>query len=112
MPDASVGAVTPRTRPRPGAGNRGCLGSGTADAPAFFHTLDDIGYQGPITCESLSSAVAAPGLPHGLTVWHHPWSDDADLAAHARSYTADQLKAARATVWAPAPPAPPEHPLP
>ncbi|MEU7368302.1 hypothetical protein AB0B92_22580 [Streptomyces hygroscopicus] len=106
MPDASVGAATPRARPRPGAGNRGCLGSGTADAPAFFHALADLGYQTPITCESLSSAVAIPGLPHGLTVWHHPWSDDADLAAHARSYTADQFEAPRARLQAPTRPGP------
>ncbi|MBD3008068.1 MULTISPECIES: sugar phosphate isomerase/epimerase [unclassified Streptomyces] len=79
-----------------GESHRGYLGSGTVDFPAFFHALADIGYQGPITFESFSSAVVAPGLSHDLAVWRDLWADGADLAAHARSYIADQLKAAHA----------------
>ncbi|WP_055555895.1 sugar phosphate isomerase/epimerase [Streptomyces sp. NBRC 110028] len=79
-----------------GESHRGYLGSGTIDFPAFFHALADIGYQGPVTFESFSSAVVAPGLSHDLAVWRNLWADGPDLAAHARSYIADQIKAAHA----------------
>jgi len=79
-----------------GESNRGYLGSGTIDFPAFFHALADIGYTGPITFESFSSAVVAPGLSNQLAVWRDVWTDGADLARHARSFIADQLKAAHA----------------
>lgn len=77
-----------------GESNRGYLGSGTIDFPAFFHALADIGYTGPITFESFSSAVVATGLSNQLAVWRDLWTDGADLARHARSFIADQLKAA------------------
>jgi D-psicose/D-tagatose/L-ribulose 3-epimerase len=77
-----------------GESNRGYLGSGTIDFTSFFHALADIGYTGPITFESFSSAVVAPGLSNQLAVWRDLWTDGADLARHARSFIADQLKAA------------------
>lgn len=78
-----------------GENHRGYLGSGHLDFGAFFHALADIGYQGPITFESFSSAVVSPGLSSDLAVWRNLWSDGADLAAHARSYIAGQLAASR-----------------
>ena len=50
----------------------------------FFHALADIGYTGPITFESFSSAVVAPGLSNDLAIWRNLWDDGADLARHAR----------------------------
>ncbi|HLU56909.1 MAG TPA: sugar phosphate isomerase/epimerase [Pseudonocardia sp.] len=78
-----------------GENHRGYLGSGHLDFGAFFHALADVGYDGPITFESFSSAVVSPGLSSDLAVWRNLWSDGAHLAAHARSFIAGQLAAAR-----------------
>lgn len=77
-----------------GENHRGYLGSGHLDFTAFFHALADIGYTGPITFESFSSAVVAPGLSHDLAIWRNLWSDSADLARHAREFMANKLRAA------------------
>lgn len=77
-----------------GENHRGFLGSGHLDFTAFFHALADIGYTGPITFESFSSAVLAPELSNNLAIWRNMWSDGADLARHARRYMADQLATA------------------
>src|SRR5690606_19805044 len=42
-----------------GENHRGYLGSGSIDFPAFFHALATIGFDGPITFESFSSAVVS-----------------------------------------------------
>ena len=52
-------------------------------------------YNGPVTFESFSSAVVAPGLSNDLAIWRNLWTDGEDLARHARSYMADQLSASR-----------------
>jgi D-psicose/D-tagatose/L-ribulose 3-epimerase len=78
-----------------GENHRGDLGSGHLDFGAFFHALADIGYTGPITFESFSSAVVSPGLSSDLAVWRNLWSDGTDLAVHARSFIAGQLAASR-----------------
>ena len=80
-----------------GENHRGYLGSGHLDFPAFFGALATIGYRGPITFESFSSAVVSPGLSNDLAIWRNLWSDGADLAAHARTYITDQLAAAWGT---------------
>jgi D-psicose/D-tagatose/L-ribulose 3-epimerase len=77
-----------------GENHRGYLGSGHIDFAAFFHALTDIGYAGPITFESFSSAVAAPGLSNDLAIWRNLWDDGADLARHARAFIAGGLAAA------------------
>lgn len=77
-----------------GENHRGLLGSGHLDFTGFFHALADIGYRGPVTFESFSSAVLAPGLSHDLAVWRDLWDDGAALAAHARQYLANHLAAA------------------
>jgi D-psicose/D-tagatose/L-ribulose 3-epimerase len=79
-----------------GENHRGYLGSGHLDFTAFFHALADVGYTGPITFESFSSAVVAPGLSNDLAIWRNLWSDGEDLARHARTFMAGQLAAARA----------------
>jgi D-psicose/D-tagatose/L-ribulose 3-epimerase len=77
-----------------GENHRGYLGSGHLDFTSFFHALADIRYTGPVTFESFSSAVVAPGLSADLAVWRNLWDDGADLARHARSFLADGLAAA------------------
>ncbi|REC93950.1 sugar phosphate isomerase/epimerase family protein [Kushneria indalinina] len=76
-----------------GENHRGYLGSGSIDFNAFFHALAGIGYQGPITFESFSSAVVARGLSNDLGIWRNLWSDSDDLARHAREFMGNQLHA-------------------
>jgi D-psicose/D-tagatose/L-ribulose 3-epimerase len=76
-----------------GENHRGYLGSGHLDFTSFFHALGDIGYTGPITFESFSSAVVARGLSNDLAIWRNLWSDGEDLARHAREFIAGQLTA-------------------
>ncbi|GAB6897484.1 sugar phosphate isomerase/epimerase family protein [Kineosporia succinea] len=78
-----------------GENHRGYLGSGHIDFNAFFHALADIDYTGPITFESFSSAVVAPGLSNDLAIWRNLWSDGEDLAKHAHAYLTNGLSAAR-----------------
>jgi D-psicose/D-tagatose/L-ribulose 3-epimerase len=79
-----------------GENHRGYLGSGHLDFTSFFHALADIGYTGPITFESFSSAVVASGLSNDLAIWRNLWTDGEDLARHAHSFMADHLAAASA----------------
>jgi len=78
-----------------GENHRGFLGSGHLDFTGFFHALADIGYRGPITFESFSSAVVAPDLSNNLAIWRDMWSDGEQLAAHARQFLVSQLNVAR-----------------
>lgn len=77
-----------------GENHRGYLGSGSLDFTAFFHALADIGYTGPITFESFSSAVVAEGLSNDLAVWRDLWDDGMDLARHAHGFMRAGLQAA------------------
>jgi D-psicose/D-tagatose/L-ribulose 3-epimerase len=74
-----------------GENHRGYLGSGHLDFAPFFRALDTIGYQGPITFESFSSAVVASGLSNDLAIWRNLWTDGEDLARHAHQFITDQL---------------------
>ena len=76
-----------------GENHRGYLGSGHLDFTSFFHALGDIGYTGPITFESFSSAVVAEGLSNDLAIWRNLWTDGEDLARHARAFIAGHLTA-------------------
>ncbi|MGW4796627.1 sugar phosphate isomerase/epimerase family protein [Nonomuraea sp. NPDC004297] len=80
-----------------GENHRGFLGSGHLDLTGFFHALADIGYRGPITFESFSSAVVAPGLSNDLAIWRDLWSDGAALAGHAHRYLVAALEAGGGT---------------
>ena len=77
-----------------GESHRGYLGTGTVNFGAIFGALARIGYAGPITFESFSSAVVAPGLSNDLAIWRNLWDDGADLAGHARTYVANGISAA------------------
>jgi D-psicose/D-tagatose/L-ribulose 3-epimerase len=78
-----------------GENHRGYLGSGHVDFTGFFHALADIGYTGPITFESFSSAVVADGLSNDLAVWRNLWADGPELARQARAFLAAHLASAR-----------------
>lgn len=79
-----------------GENHRGYLGSGHLDFNAFFHALADIGYAGPITFESFSSAVLAEDLSNNLAIWRDMWDDGEALARHAQQYLSVQLATAAA----------------
>ncbi len=79
-----------------GENHRGYLGSGHLDFTSFFHALGAIGYTGPITFESFSSSVVAPGLSADLSIWRNLWDDGEDLARHARQFMATHLTAVSA----------------
>jgi len=76
-----------------GENHRGYLGQGHIDFAGFFGALAEIGYTGPITFESFSSAVVSPTLSNDLAVWRNLWDDGMDLAVHARTFMADALAA-------------------
>jgi D-psicose/D-tagatose/L-ribulose 3-epimerase len=76
-----------------GESHRGYLGTGTINFPEFFGALNEVGYTGPITFESFSSAVVDPQLSNTLAVWRNLWDDSMDLAVSARSFILDGLAA-------------------
>lgn len=78
-----------------GESHRGYLGSGQVDFGAFFRALVQVGYRGPITFESFSSAVLAPDLTNALCIWRDLWTDSEGLAGHARQFIAAQLDGIR-----------------
>lgn len=78
-----------------GENHRGYLGSGHLDFPSFFGALAESDYRGPLTFESFSSAVLAPGLSNDLAIWRNLWSDGDDLARRAHAFMADGLTKAR-----------------
>jgi D-psicose/D-tagatose/L-ribulose 3-epimerase len=81
-----------------GESHRGPLGSGTVDYPSFFRALAAIGYTGPITFESFSSAVLAPELTSALCIWRDLWTDSEALARSARQFIDAQVRAVDAIV--------------
>lgn len=74
-----------------GESHRGYLGSGNVDFTTFFRVLADVGYAGPIAFESFSSAVVSPELSNTLGVWRNLWTDNRDLARHAKAFIDGQL---------------------
>ncbi len=76
-----------------GESHRGYLGSGTVDFDALFRALHQIGYAGPITFESFSTAVVHPDLSRSLAVWRNLWDDSDDLGAHANTFIRNKLRA-------------------
>lgn len=79
-----------------GENHRGYLGSGHIDLASFFRALATVGYTGPVTFESFSSAVVSRTLSNDLAVWRNLWDDGPALAAHARSVMGDLVEASRA----------------
>ncbi len=81
-----------------GESHRGYLGTGTIDFPGFFRGLARAGYDGPIAFESFSSDVVEADMANMLGVWRNLWTDQVDLAHHARTFLTGQLEAAARTV--------------
>jgi D-psicose/D-tagatose/L-ribulose 3-epimerase len=77
-----------------GESHRGYLGTGTVAFGELFGALSEIGYDGPLTFESFSTAVISDRFASALAVWRDPWDDGRDLAVHARRFMADQVTAA------------------
>ena len=77
-----------------GESHRGYPGTGTVSFAELFAALDEIGYEGPLTFESFSTAVISDRFASALAVWRDPWQDSVDLAAYARRFMSDQLTAA------------------
>ena len=77
-----------------GDSHRGYLGTGTVAFDELFRALAEIGYRGPLTLESFSTAVISERFATALAVWRDPWEDGRDLAGHARRFIVDQLSAA------------------
>jgi D-psicose/D-tagatose/L-ribulose 3-epimerase len=77
-----------------GESNRGYLGEGTIRFAELFVALAEIGYEGPVTFESFSTAVISERFATALAVWRDPWGDGRELALHARDFIAAQLTAA------------------
>jgi D-psicose/D-tagatose/L-ribulose 3-epimerase len=69
-----------------GESHRGYLGSGSVNFAPFFRALATVGYTGPVTFESFSSAVVDPVLSNQLGVWRNLWDDSEHLARHAREF--------------------------
>jgi D-psicose/D-tagatose/L-ribulose 3-epimerase len=80
-----------------GESHRGYLGTGTVDFTGLFRGLKQIDYQGIVTFESFSSAVVDPGLSYTLAIWRNLWTDNVDLARHARGFIDTQLRSAART---------------
>ncbi|WP_226345457.1 sugar phosphate isomerase/epimerase family protein [Agilicoccus flavus] len=75
-----------------GESHRGYLGTGTVDFDSFFRALHHVGYDGPITFESFSTAVVDDVLSTSLAIWRNLWKDGDDLAAHANAYIRGALR--------------------
>jgi D-psicose/D-tagatose/L-ribulose 3-epimerase len=75
-----------------GESHRGRLGTGNVNFDELFGTVREVGYQGPVTFESFSSAVVSKDLTPMLGLWRNLWDDGMDLATHARSFMAERLE--------------------
>ena len=75
----------------PAPDHRGYLGTGTIDFDALFGAVRTVGYTGPVTFESFSSAVVHPDLSDNLAVWRNLWDDSQDLAQTAYSFMTSRL---------------------
>ena len=76
-----------------GESHRGYLGTGSVDFDTYFKALARVGYDGPITFESFSSAVVAPDLSRMLGIWRNLWQDNDELGAHANEFIRNKLVA-------------------
>lgn len=76
-----------------GESHRGYLGTGTVDFDGFFRALHHVGYDGPITFESFSTAVVDDNLSVTLAIWRNLWDDGDDLGRHANGYIRGALRA-------------------
>ncbi|WP_421927825.1 sugar phosphate isomerase/epimerase family protein [Neoaquamicrobium sediminum] len=69
-----------------GESHRGFLGTGSIDWPAIFDALVAVGYAKDVSFESFSSEIVDENLSRKTAIWRNLWSDNVELARHARRF--------------------------
>ena len=78
-----------------GESHRGFLGTGSIDFAAIFDALAAIGYSDDLSFESFSSEIVDENLSRKTAIWRNLWTDNMELARHARRFIAVGLETAR-----------------
>lgn len=78
-----------------GESHRGFLGTGNIDFAAIFDALTAIGYSDDLSFESFSSEIVDENLSRKTAIWRNLWTDNIELAKHARRFIALGLETAR-----------------
>ncbi|MGX9119804.1 sugar phosphate isomerase/epimerase family protein [Mesorhizobium sp. BHbsci] len=78
-----------------GESHRGFLGTGNIDFAAIFDALAAIGYSDDLSFESFSSEIVDENLSKKTAIWRNLWTDNMELARHARRFIAIGLETAR-----------------
>ncbi|RWL83754.1 MAG: sugar phosphate isomerase/epimerase [Mesorhizobium sp.] len=78
-----------------GESHRGFLGTGSIDFAAIFNALTAIGYSDDLSFESFSSEIVDENLSRKTAIWRNLWTDNMELARHARRFIAVGLETAR-----------------
>jgi D-psicose/D-tagatose/L-ribulose 3-epimerase len=78
-----------------GESHRGFLGTGSVDFAAVFDALTAIGYSDDLSFESFSSEIVDENLSRKTAIWRNLWTDNMELARHARGFIALGLVTAR-----------------
>ncbi|RWE87437.1 sugar phosphate isomerase/epimerase [Mesorhizobium sp.] len=78
-----------------GESHRGFLGTGNIDFAAIFDALTAIGYSDDLSFESFSSEIVDENLSKKTAIWRNLWTDNMELARHARRFMAIGLETAR-----------------
>lgn len=78
-----------------GESHRGFLGTGSIDFAAIFDALTAIGYSDDLSFESFSSEIVDENLSRKTAIWRNLWSDNMELARHARRFIAVGIETAR-----------------
>lgn len=78
-----------------GESHRGFLGTGNIDFAAIFDALAAIGYGDDLSFESFSSEIVDENLSKKTAIWRNLWTDNMELARHARRFIAIGLETAR-----------------
>lgn len=77
-----------------GESHRGFLGTGNIDFAAIFDALTAIGYSDDLSFESFSSEIVDETLSKRTAIWRNLWTDNMELALHARRFIALGLETA------------------
>ena len=78
-----------------GESNRGYLGAGTIKFEPIFDALVETGYDDFITFESFSSEVVDKDLSITCGIWRNTWTDNVDVARHAKAFIESRMAEAR-----------------
>lgn len=78
-----------------GESNRGYLGAGTIKFEPIFDALVETGYDDFVTFESFSSEVVDKDLSVTCGIWRNTWTDNVDVARHAKQFIESRMTEAR-----------------